>query len=100
MDMGTPHSRSDLSAAFAEQLRAERAAARLSRADLASAAGISAKAVQRLEENEREMDTDQLARICRALGVPVLEFVTRATGRMPPTTINASDPQADTRTAG
>jgi Predicted transcriptional regulators len=83
MDMDTP-SRSATSALFAEQLRAERAARRLSRAELAKASGVSAKAIQRLEENEREMDTDQIDRLCRALGVSVLDFVTRAAERMPP----------------
>ena len=77
MDMTTP-SRSALSAAFAEQLRAERGARRLSRAQLAAASGLAAKTIQRLEENEREMDTDQIGRLCNALGVSVIEFVTRA----------------------
>jgi len=90
MNMDT-RSRSALSASFAEQLRAERAAKRLSRADLAKASGVSAKAIQRLEENEREMDTDQLDRLCAALGVSVLDFVTRAAERMPP---DANEPPA------
>ncbi len=99
MDMDTPH-RSALSASFAEQLRAERAAKKLSRAALAKASGVSEMTIRRLEENDREMDTNQIGRLCAALDLSIVDFVTRATGRMPPTTINASDPQADTRTAG
>jgi Helix-turn-helix. len=94
MDMDTP-SRSALSAAFAEQLRAERAARRLSRAELAKASGVSAKAIQRLEENEREMDTDQLGRLCAALGLSAIDFVTRAETRRR----NEPPAQAGARTA-
>lgn len=97
MTMDSP-SRSALSAAWAEQLRAERAAKRLSRAELAKKSGVSAKAIQRLEENEREMDTDQLARICHALGVAVVDFVARANNRMSPHA-NAPNVQGDTRAA-
>lgn len=80
MSMDTPE-RSATSAVWAEQLRAERAAKRLSRADLAKASGVSSKAIQRLEENEREMDTDQLDRLCRALGITITDFVMRADHR-------------------
>ena len=78
--MDTP--RSDLSACFADQLRAERAAKRMSRAELSSASGLSAKTIQRLEDNDREMNTDQLARLCRALEVSLVDFVRRAEERM------------------
>src|SRR3546814_9236872 len=84
-------SRSNLSAAWAVQLRAERAAKRLSRAELAKKSGVSAKSIQRFEENERVMDTDQLDFLCAALGVRVTDFVMRAAERMPP------EPQEDTQ---
>ena len=77
MDMDATR-RSPLSAALAEQLRAERAAARMSQAELAKASGVSPAAIKRLELNQREMDTDQLDRLCRALDLSVVEFVTRA----------------------
>lgn len=79
MDMS--NERSPLSAAFAEQLRAERGAARLSQGDLATRAGLSLATIKRLEANTREMDTDQLDRICRALGLSILDFVVRAEER-------------------
>lgn len=79
MDMNLD--RSPLSAAFAEQLRAERAAARMSQADLAKKSGVSPATIKRLELNDREMNTDQLDRLCRALGVTIVEFVTRASNR-------------------
>src|SRR3546814_5165246 len=66
-------SRSNLSAAWADQLRAERAAKRLSRAELAKKSGVSAKSIQRFEENERVMDTNQLDFLCTALGVRVTD---------------------------
>ena len=79
MDMtDSPSGRSALSAAFAEQMRAERAAARISQADLSKRTTISLSTIKRLEMNEREMDTDQLARICAALGVSIVDFVMRA----------------------
>ncbi len=73
--------RSTLSAQLAEQIRAERGAARLTRDELAKRSGLSPKTVQRLEENQREIDTNQLARICRALDITVLDFMTRAAAR-------------------
>ena len=79
MDMS--NDRSPLSAAFADQLRAERAAARMSLSDLATRAGLSLSTVKRLEANTREMDTDQLDRVCRALGLSIVEFVMRAEAR-------------------
>ena len=79
MDMS--NDRSPLSAAFADQLRAERAAARMTLADLAKRSGLSLPTIKRLEANAREINTDQLERVCRALGVSIVEFVMRADAR-------------------
>jgi transcriptional regulator with XRE-family HTH domain len=79
MDM--TNDRSPLSAAFAEQMRAERAASRLSQSGLAKRSGISLSTIKRLESNEREMDTDQLDRLCRSFGLTITEFVVRAEAR-------------------
>ena len=78
MDM---NERSPLSAAFAEQMRAERGALGISKPALAKRTGISHSTIKRLEANEREMNTDHLDRICRAFGISITEFVTRADAR-------------------
>ena len=85
--------RSSTSAAFAEQLRAERAAARMTLADLAKRSGLSLPTVKRLEANTREMDTDQIERVCRALGVSIVDFVLRAEARR--VAAEAADPLRD-----
>lgn len=69
-------------AAFAAQLRAERAAANMSQAELAKATGISAVTIARIETGVRTMDTAQLGSICRALGLSLATFAIRAEGRM------------------
>ena len=91
MDMSIE--RSSTSAAFAEQLRAERAAARMTLADLAKRSGLSLPTVKRLEANTREMDTDQIERVCRALGVSIVDFVLRAEARR--VAAEAADPLRD-----
>lgn len=68
--------------AFAAQLRAERAAANMSQDDLARATGISKPTIARIELGQRVMDTAQLGAICRALGLSLTTFATRADGRM------------------
>lgn len=68
--------------AFAAQLRAERAAVGMSQADLAAATGVSMSAIARIETGVRVMDTSQLGKFCRALGISLSTFVIRADERM------------------
>lgn len=69
-------------AAFAAQLRAERAAIGMSQEDLAAASGVSHSAIARIETGVRVMDTAQLGAFCRALGLSLATFAIRADERM------------------
>ena len=68
--------------AFAAQLRAERAAAGMSQGDLSAATGVSVSAIARIETGARVMDTAQLGKFCRALGISLATFAIRADERM------------------
>lgn len=63
--------------AVAETLRAERAAAQLSQAELASKAGIPRVTYIRYETGQRVPNVAQVFRIARALGIPVSVFSRR-----------------------
>lgn len=65
-------------AAFAAQLRAERARAQMSQGDLSQASGIGQHTILRLENGQRVMDTFQLSALCKALGISITTFVMRA----------------------
>src|SRR5262245_30450600 len=67
---------------FAERLRALRAAAGLTLAGLAGAAGMHLQAVAKLERGEREPQWSTVLRLARALSVPVTAFL--ADGEAPP----------------
>jgi transcriptional regulator with XRE-family HTH domain len=86
MDVNSSHStgrkRTPEAAAFAAQLRAERAVAGVSQDELARRTGISKSTILRLESGERVMDTAQLGAICRALGIAIGTFAVRAETRM------------------
>lgn len=82
MVMKKPRVLSPLSLAFAAQMRAERAAADLTQTQLASKAGMGRTTLIRIEAGERDMDTTQLAGLCRALGVSIVDFVSRAEERV------------------
>lgn len=83
MDMAAnARKRSPLTAALAAQLRAERAAAGLTQADLAKASGISRVQLARIEGGERTLDVAQAADIAKALGLTLVEFVQRAEERL------------------
>lgn len=86
MDVNNSHAtgrkRTPEAAAFAAQLRAERAVAGMSQDELAKRTGISASTILRLEAGSRVMDTAQLGAICRALGITIGTFAIRAEGRM------------------
>lgn len=68
----------------AAQIRAERAAADLTQAEMIAASGIPRSTYLRLESGARVSDTTQLARICGALGLSLSEFFRRVEGRIPP----------------
>lgn len=64
------------------QLRAERAAAGLTRDELAEAAGVSVSTVRRIEGELRPANMDQIAALCAALGLNVSDFLSRAAQRI------------------
>lgn len=63
------------------QVRAERAAASLTRAQLAQSSGVPEQTLGRIERKQRVADVTQIARVCAALGLPVGEFFRRAEAR-------------------
>lgn len=69
-------------AAFAAQLRAERAAVGMSQEELAEVSGVSHSAIARIETGVRVMDTAQLGAFCKALGISLATFAIRADERM------------------
>lgn len=78
----TGRKRTPEAAAFADQLRAERAVAGMSQDELAKRTGISKSTILRLEAGSRVMDTAQLGEICRALGISIGTFAARAEQRL------------------
>lgn len=82
MVMKKPRVLSPLSLALAAQMRAERAAADLTQTQLASKAGMGRTTLIRIEAGERDMDTTQLAGLCRALDLSLVEFISRAEERL------------------
>lgn len=50
----------------------------LSRAQLHRRSGVAAKTIQRFEEGKRSPNVQQLYALCRALGLPVRDFIARA----------------------
>jgi len=75
--------RSPWSSAVAAQIRAERAAARMTRKQMVEASGIPLSTYRRLETGERVADATQLARLCGAFGLPISEFFRRVEQRNP-----------------
>lgn len=69
--------------AVAAQIRAERAAAQMTQAELIKASGLARSTYLRLEKGERVADVTQLARICGALGISLSEFLMRVEQRDP-----------------
>lgn len=74
--------RSAFSDAVAAQVRAERAVAQWTQAELARRAGINRISIIRIERGERVADTTQLARLAHAFGLSLVEFVQRAEQRV------------------
>lgn len=74
--------RSSFSDALAAQIRAERAAAQWSQAELSRRSGVSRVSIIRIERGERVADTTQMVRFAQAFGLPLVEFVRRAEQRV------------------
>lgn len=62
-------------------LRQLRLAAGLHQADLAKKLGKPQSFVSRYEAGERRLDLIELQQVCKALGVPLTEFVNRFEGK-------------------
>jgi transcriptional regulator with XRE-family HTH domain len=63
---------------LAREIRAERARAGLSQADLADRLGTSPSSVSAMERGVRQVLASELPDLCRALGVDLVTFLTRA----------------------
>lgn len=70
--------RSEWSDAVAAEIRAQRARAKLTQAEVIERSGLGASTYVRIEQGKRVPDVTQLWRICQALGVPPSELVARA----------------------
>lgn len=79
---GTARERSDWSDAVAAQIRAERAAAGKTQAQVYETAGISRSAYLRIEKGTRVVDVSQLARICAVLNLGLSTFFERVEDRL------------------
>jgi DNA-binding XRE family transcriptional regulator len=82
-----PHSlnarkQSPLSIAVADQLRAERAIAKMTVEELSRKSGVSKRSLEAILTGKRTADVIQLDSICRALGVPLLDLFMRAEERL------------------
>ena len=71
-----------LSQAVSATLRAERAAAQMTQAELAERSGLGYQTVMRLEKGERSPSVSQLAALCSALGLSMSDLVERAEQRL------------------
>lgn len=74
--------RSDWSEAVAAQIRAERAAAGLTQAQVYEPAGLPRSTYLRIEKGTRVADTTQLARILGVLGLRMSVFFARVEDRL------------------
>lgn len=74
--------RSDFSDAVAAQVRAERAAAAMTQAEVYGAAGLSRSTYIRIESGAHVADTTQLARLCGTFGISMAEFFRRVENRL------------------
>lgn len=73
---------SDLSLAVAAQLRAERAIANMTVDELAKRSGVSKNSLLAVLNGKRTADVVQVERICRALGVRMIDLFVRAEARL------------------
>jgi len=73
---------SDFSFTVAAQIRAERAAAKLTGAEMIEASGIKRSTYLRIESGSHVADTTQIARICGVFGISLSDFFHRVEARM------------------
>lgn len=78
----TEATRSPLTIALAEQIRAERGVARLSQLEVCRRTGLARSTYVRVETAERDIDLTQLAVIAPVFGLTVSELVRRAEQRL------------------
>lgn len=72
----------DLSVALAAQLRAERAYADITVEELARRSRVSKNTLMAILNGQKPADVSQLANICEALGVEILDVFSRTEERM------------------
>ena len=89
---------SELSLAVAAQLRAERAVSGMTIDELASKSGVSRGALMKVLNGQVTADVTQLDKICRALGVTILDLFLRAEARI--AAAAAADPATKPKAAG
>jgi transcriptional regulator with XRE-family HTH domain len=58
-------------------LRAVRTEAGVTQAELAAKLGVPQSVVSKYESGERRLDVVELRQVCRALGLPLVDFVRR-----------------------
>lgn len=68
--------------AFAAEIQAERTAQGLTQVQLAKRARLSESTVKRIEAGAMQADSEQLSKLCRALGLSITELATRAEMRL------------------
>ena len=73
---------SEFSLTVAAQVRAERAAARLTGDEMIDKSGIPRSTYWKIEKGTHVADTTQLTRICTVLGINLSEFFHRVEARM------------------
>ena len=76
-----PRERSLWAATVAAQIRAEQGAMNVTMKEFSRLAGIPRNTYWKLQAGETIADTDQIAKICGALGIPVSEFYRRVEAR-------------------
>lgn len=70
--------------AFAAEIQAERTAQGLTQIQLAKKARLAESTVKRIEAGAMQADSEQLSKLCRALGISITELATRAEMRLAP----------------
>ena len=64
-------------AVFTVLIRSVREEAGVTQVELAHRLGIEQSTISKIERQERRVDVAELRRICIALGVPIVEFISR-----------------------
>lgn len=81
--MPTPSERTGVSEAVSAQIRAERAAARLTVEEASERSGIAYSTYRKLDDGRGVANSEQLTRLCRrAFDIPLSEFFRRVEARI------------------